>query len=220
MTGGSIQLELNNDYVVIWTDTSPLADGLDDAALLQGGQLLAAGPIHDVSEWDSRVAPAGLILARFATNASASSWLAAVDSRIDGTALLVTGATEPIWWPPEMESERPEWSRYADFPPDRLGLFVCVWAEVIDRDQFLDYSVHYRWTVEHGGGVVLVPGSRPNQVVLRGGPGPDAMAIMAWPKNEHARRAWYEGSNYRPYRDQRHRSSRTTNVSVLGLTTT
>jgi hypothetical protein len=38
---------------------------------------------------------------------------------------------------------------------------------------------------------------------------------MAWPADGHTRRAWYEGPLYRPYREQRHRSSRTTNVSVL-----
>jgi uncharacterized protein (DUF1330 family) len=208
---------LNDYFLVIWTDTEPVADGLAAATQAHAGQLLAAGPVHDVSELDARPAPAGLVLARFGADESARAWLADRGNRIDGTALLVGGATEPIWWPAEMDAQRPEWSRRADFPPDRLGLFVCVWAEIGDPDQFFDYSVHYRWTVEDGGGVVLVPGSKPSQVVLRGGPGPHAMALMAWPRDEQARRAWYEGSNYRPYRDQRHRSSRTTNVSVRAL---
>lgn len=209
---------LNDSFIIIWTDTAPEQEqSLADTAQVHTGQLLAAGPIHDVSEWDSRLAPAGLIISRFETDSSARAWLAAVDSRIDGTALLVAGAIAPVWWPAELDNERPEWSRQAEFPPDRLGLFVCVWAEVTNRDEFLDYSVHYRWTVECGGGAVLVPGPRPSQVVLRGGPGPDAMALMAWPKDEQKRRAWYDGSHYRPYRDQCHRSSRTTNVSVRAL---
>jgi len=76
--------------------------------------------------------------------------------------------------------------------------------------------VHYRWTVEHAGGLVLVPGPKPSQQVLRGGPAPHAMALMAWP-DEQTRHAWYHGSLYRPYRDQRHQASRTSNVSVRAL---
>jgi len=203
------------EYVIIWTDSIPVSNGLASEVRTQEGELLAAGPVHDVSERDSRPAPAGLVVARFAAAESAKAWYAAVAGRLDGTALLVAGATDPIWWPPEKESERPEWSQHVEFPQERLGLFVCVWARVTDREQFLDYSRHYRWTVEHGGGVVLVPGARPSQVVLGGGPGPDAMALMGWPADERARHAWYGGQFYRPYREQRHRSSRTTNVSVL-----
>jgi uncharacterized protein (DUF1330 family) len=204
------------DYVIIWTEGIPNGDGLESTVRAQGGELLAAGPIHDVSEGDSRPAPAGLVIVRFGAAESATAWFAATGQQLDGTAMLVSGAVDPVWWPPEMEGFRPEWSSRAEFPRDRLGLFVCVWAEVIDREQFVDYSQHYRWTVEHGGGVVLVPGARPSQTVLRGGPGPHAMALMGWPADEQARRAWYHGEHYRPYREQRHRSSRTTNVSILG----
>ena len=210
-------MSLNDYFIIMWTDREPVEDGLADAAQAQGGQLLAAGPVHDVSEQNSRAAPAGLLIARFRAAEGASSWLASTGDQLDGTALLVAGATEPVWWPPEMEAQRPEWSRRADFPPDRLGLFVSIWAEVTDREQFFDYSVHYRWTVEHEGGVVLVPGPSPSQDVLRRGPGPDAMALMAWPADENARLAWYESSLYRPYRDKRHRSGRTTNISVRAL---
>jgi hypothetical protein len=43
------------------------------------------------------------------------------------------------------------------------------------------------------------------------------MALMAWP-DEQTRHAWYHhGSLYRPYRDQRHRAARTSNVSVRAL---
>ena len=207
------------DYVIIWTERIQSGNGLASTVWAHGGELLAAGPVHGVSERDSRSAPAGLVIARFATADSARAWFATSGDQLDGTALLACGATDPVWWPPAMEVARPEWSSRAELPRDRLGLFVCIWAEVIDREQFVDYSQHYRWTVELGGGVVLVPGARPNQVVLRGGPGPHAMALMGWPADERARRAWYDGEHYRPYREQRHRSSRTTNVSVLGATT-
>ena len=207
------------DYVIAWTDAIPTADGLGSTVEAYGGELLAAGPIYDVSEQDSRAAPAGLVIARFGAAENASAWLATGVDRLNGTALLAAGAIDPVWWPPEMDSVRPDWSYRAEFPRERFGLFVCVWAEVIDREQFFDYSQHYRWTVEHAGGVVLVPGARPTQTVLRGGPGPDAMAVMGWPADEQARRAWYGGKHYHPYREQRHRSSRTTNVSVLGATT-
>lgn len=206
---------LNQSLVIVWTDREPAEGGLADAARERAGQLLAAGPVHDVSELDSRPAPAGLVIARFGNAESAGAWLAAAGDQIDGTALLVAGATEPVWWPPEMEAQRPGWSLRAEFPADRLGQFVCVWVDpIIDPQQFLDYSVHYRWTVEQASGVVLVPGRRPSQVVLRGGPGPQAMALMAWPADGDSRREWYEGAAYRPYREQRHRASRTSNVSV------
>jgi uncharacterized protein (DUF1330 family) len=210
---------MNEYLVIIWTDSLPHDDGLAAAARARGGQLLAAGPVQDVSELDSRPAPAGLVIARFGSSDSATSWFTATADKYDGTALLAAGATGPVWWPPELEARRPEWSRRADFPPDRLGQLVCVWVETLDLEQFLDYSVHDRWTVEDGGGVVLVPGPVPGQEVLGGAPGPHAMALMAWPADGRARRAWYEGSRYRPYRDQRHRSSRTTNVSVRALPT-
>lgn len=206
-----------NEYLVItWTDSVPARDALAEAARDRGSQLLAAGPVHDASELDSRPAPAGLVLARFSTAQAARSWFAAVRGKLDGTTLLVAGATAPVWWPPEKESERPQWSRRGELPGSRLGLFVNVWAEITDPEQFFDYSAHYRWTVEHAGGLVLVPGPRPFQEVLRGGPAPHAMALMAWP-DEQTRQAWYHGPLYRPYRDQRHRASRTSNVSVCAL---
>jgi len=208
---------LNYYFLVVWTDTEPVENGLAAAAQAHAGQLLAAGPVHDVSELDSRPAPAGLIIARFGAAEDARAWLAATGTRIGGTALLAAGATGPVWWPPDRDAQRPEWSRRAEFPPDRLAQFVCIWVEIIDREQFFDYSTHYRWTVEYRDGVVLVPGPRPSQEVLRGGPGPDAMALMAWPQDEQVRRAWYEGPDYRPYREQRHRVSRTTNISVRAL---
>jgi hypothetical protein len=37
--------------------------------------------------------------------------------------------------------------------------------------------------------------------VLRGGPGPHGLGLMAWP-NDQTRQAWYEGPLCRPYREQ------------------
>src|SRR6516225_5348168 len=118
------------DYVIIWTERIQSGNGLASTVRAHGGELLAAGPVHGVSERDSRSAPAGLVIARFATSGD----------QLDGTALLACGATDPVWWPPAMEVARPEWSSRAELPRDRLGLFVCIWAEVIDREQFVDYS--------------------------------------------------------------------------------
>ena len=61
-----------NEYLVItWADSVPAGDGLADAARDRDGQLLAAGPVHDASELDSRPAPAGLVIARFSTEGAA-----------------------------------------------------------------------------------------------------------------------------------------------------
>src|SRR5215831_4646169 len=99
-----------NEYLVItWADSVPVEDGRADAARDRGGQLLAAGPVHDASELDSRPAPAGLVIARFSTEEAARSWFNAVLDTLDGTTLLAAGATAPVWWPPEKESERPQW---------------------------------------------------------------------------------------------------------------
>jgi len=130
-----------NEYLVItWADSVPVEDGLADAARDRGGQLLAAGPVHDASELDSRPAPAGLVIARFSTEEAARSWFDAVLGKLDGTTLLAAGATAPVWWPPEKEPERPEWSRRGELPAGRFGLFVNVWAEITDPPQFFDYS--------------------------------------------------------------------------------
>ena len=122
-----------NEYLVItWADSVPAEDGLAEAAREGGGQLLAAGPVHDAGELDSRSAPAGVVVARFSTEEAARSWFDAVLDKLDGTTLLAAGATAPVWWPAEKESERPEWSRRGELPADRLGLFVNVWAEITD----------------------------------------------------------------------------------------
>src|SRR5262245_40161703 len=126
------------DYIVVWTDTVPNAKGLGDTAHVHGGELLAAGPVHDVSEREARGAPAGLIIARFAGTEHARAWFSDRSDQLKGTALLVAGAADPVWWPREKEALRPEWSRRAALPRDRLALLVCVWADVTDRDQFFD----------------------------------------------------------------------------------
>jgi hypothetical protein len=44
-----------NEYLVItWTDSVPVEHGLAEAARDTGGQLLAAGPVHDASELESQ----------------------------------------------------------------------------------------------------------------------------------------------------------------------
>ena len=40
-----------NEYLLItWTDSAPAGDGRAEAARDRGGQLLAAGPVHDAGE--------------------------------------------------------------------------------------------------------------------------------------------------------------------------
>jgi uncharacterized protein (DUF1330 family) len=200
-------MNINENVVVIWTESEPASDGLSALARDHGGQLLAAGPVDGASELDARPAPAGLVIARFGAAEAARSWFGAITDGVDGVAMLLGGATDPVWWPVEIDDQRPNWSRTADFPDDRLGQFVSVWVgEINDLAQFFDYSVHYRWTVEHGGGVVLSAGSSPRMEVLLGEPAPLAMALMAWPEDGEARRKC-EGSQYRPYRRQRHGAS-------------
>src|SRR5262249_18458006 len=118
------------DYIIVWTDTVPNANGLANTAHAHGGELLAAGPVHDVSERDARAAPAGLVIGGFGGAEQGRAWCTERSDQLTGTALLVAGAADPVWWPAEKEAVRPEWSRRAELPRDRLGLFVCVWAAV------------------------------------------------------------------------------------------
>src|SRR6516225_1329384 len=94
------------DYIIVWTDTVPRGNDLVQTARTHGGELLAAGRLHDVSEQDSREAPAGLVIARFGSGNGAGAWFAKVGDQVDGTALLVAGAADPVWWPPELEAVR------------------------------------------------------------------------------------------------------------------
>jgi uncharacterized protein (DUF1330 family) len=93
-------------------------------------------------------------------------------------------------------------------------MFVSVWLDVVDLPDFLDYSRSYRWTVEAGGGVVLSAGPFPAVVLKGADPGPAAFALMGWPAGGTARRAWWNGAEYRPYKQQRHRCSSCTIASI------
>jgi hypothetical protein len=109
-----------NEYLVItWTDSVPVKDGLAEPARNNGGQPVAVGPVHDAGELDSRPAPAGLIFAGFSTQEAARSWFDAVLGKLDGTTLRAAGAIAPVWWPPEREPERPEWSGRGELPSGR-----------------------------------------------------------------------------------------------------
>ena len=110
-----------NEYLVItWAESVPAGDGLADAARDRDGQLLAAGPVHGAGELRSRPALAGAVVARFGTEAAARSWFDAVLGKLDGTTVLTTGATAPVWWPSEKEPERSEWSRRGELPAGRV----------------------------------------------------------------------------------------------------
>jgi hypothetical protein len=66
-------VSINDYFVVIWTDSVPAEGRLSGAARARAGQLLAAGPVYDVSEQDSRPAPAGMVVARFADAGNAAT---------------------------------------------------------------------------------------------------------------------------------------------------
>lgn len=204
-----------SSYVATWSD-APLheADWLADAASDDAGELLAFGPVHDSSERDARAAPSHIAVAGFADEAGAKAWFDRAAEHLPGTSVLLSALTEPVWWPPGRESQRPEWSRRIDVPPDRMGVFVSVWVEVIDLPDFFDYSRSYRWTVESAGGVVLSAGPFPAVVLQGDDPRPAAFALMGWPADGTARRAWWDGADYRPYKEQRHRASKCTIASV------
>lgn len=103
-----------------------------------------------------------------------------------GTTKRVTALTAPPCslpaqrnrrgWPAEREPSRPDWSRRAEFPPDRLGLFVGVWAEITDQERFFAYSLHYRWTVE------------------------DEADSSSYPGRDRARSCWPAGRDHTPWR--------------------
>jgi uncharacterized protein (DUF1330 family) len=204
-----------NSYVATWSDTElHQADRLADAAGDRAGQLLAIGPVHDSSEQDARAAPSHIALAGFAGEAGARDWFDLAADHLPGTSVLLSSLSEPVWWPPDREYQRPEWSRRLEVPPDRMGQFVSVWVEVVDLPDFFDYSRSYRWTVEGAGGVVLSAGPFPAVVLKGDDPKPAAFALMGWPEDGTARRAWWNGAEYRPYKEQRHRCSRCTITSI------
>jgi uncharacterized protein (DUF1330 family) len=210
-----------NRYVITWADQAPTSPAPDQiaaqalAAHAHAGELLALGPVHDSSEQDARPVPHWVGIARFTDDQGATAWFDEVADHLGATTLLVPALPGPVWWPPELETERPDWSRRLDPPNARLGMFVSVWADVTDPREFADYSAHFRWTLEYDGGVGLATGSSPR--VLRGTSGPDAIALFGWPADGAARYSWYNGPHYRPYKQQRHRSSNCTIVSVMAL---
>ena len=89
-------MNINENVVVIWTESEPASDGLSALARDHGGQLLAAGPVDGASELDARPAPAGLVIARFGAADAARSWFGAITDGVDGVAMLLAGATDPV----------------------------------------------------------------------------------------------------------------------------
>jgi uncharacterized protein (DUF1330 family) len=203
-------------YVITWADGT-LGDATRDAlahmARAHSGELLALGPVHDSSEQDSRQVPSWVGIAGFTDDGAATAWFDETADQLGATTILAPALPAPVWWPPELEAQRPDWSQHRDLPDERLGVFVSIWADLTDPGKFADYAAHFKWTVEYDGGVVLASGASP--LVLRGKRGPDAIALMGWPADEVARHSWYNGAHYRPYKQQRHQSSNCTIVSVL-----
>jgi uncharacterized protein (DUF1330 family) len=181
------------------------------------GELLALGRVHDSSEQDARLIPGWVGIARFPDDHGATVWFDGAADQLGATTMLIPALSGPVWWPPELEPQRPAWSRRGDVPPDRLGVFVSIWASISDAPQFVDYVAHFKWTVECDGGIGLASGASPR--VLRGDKGPDAIALIGWPADEVARKAWFNGAHYGPYKKQRHLSSKCTIVSTVALPT-
>jgi len=210
-----------SSYLITWGDEGAAApssrhlDRLARGAQTHSGRLLALGPMHDSSEQASRALPGWVAVAGFTDEQHATEWFDDGADQLAGTTLVAAATPEPVWWPPELEPERPDWSLRIDPPPDRSGVFVTVWADLSDPDVFMDYAGHFKWTVEYDGGANVAVGAFPK--VLGGGVGPHAIALMSWPADEVARHAWYDGDHYRPYKEQRNRSSNSTIVSVTAL---
>jgi uncharacterized protein (DUF1330 family) len=209
-------------YVVTWADEDlalpppDRIDGLANAAKARSGRLLALGPMNDSSEQSSRGVPSWIAVAGFADEDRAAKWFDDVTDQLGGTTVLAPGLAEPVWWPPELEDKRPDWSQqHLDPPPERCGVYVTVWTDITDPQVFTDYVEHFKWTVECDGGVGLASGALPK--ILAGGPGPHAIALMSWPADHVARRSWYDGTHYLPYKQQRQRSSNSTIASVNAL---
>jgi uncharacterized protein (DUF1330 family) len=206
-------------YVVIWgNEHAPVPNPtqtsrLEQAAHEHGGQLRALGPNIYAVERDSRSVPGWVGIAAFHSSDDAAAWYDPFKGWA-ATALLVPAHTEPVWWPPERQAERPPWSTQLQPPTDRLGVYVSVWVDITDLDTFRDYATRFRWTVEANQGASL--GSAPAPTVLGGGPGPAATPLLAW-SDENSLRAWYDSADYLPYRTQRHASSNATTAAVNAL---
>jgi uncharacterized protein (DUF1330 family) len=209
-------------FLVVWADAdAPLPAGaavtkLASTVADEGGELLALSPVSDVVEVaPSRPVPPWGAIARFPDQEAATRWHAL--DLIPGVAIVVPAHPEPVWWPDDRAAERPDWSRRGDVPDDRTGLFVSVWiAEANDLDSLIDYSGHFRWTVERHDGVSL--GNVPLPTTLAGQPAPVAMTLMTW-NNRDTALAWYGTAEYRPYRDQRHAASSATVIGIPAFPT-
>src|SRR5262249_52757603 len=173
-------------FVVVWADAetkqpnSQTTDRLASSAAAYGGELLALGEATDVVEVAAaRPVPSWTAIAGFGDKDAAATWYHSATALREGVAVLVPAHAEPVWWPAEKEGARPDWSLRREVPPDRFGLFVSVWiAEVTDLDALLDYSDHFRWTVERSGGVSL--GNVPFPQPLHGDAGPASMTLMTF----------------------------------------
>jgi uncharacterized protein (DUF1330 family) len=205
-------------FLIVWPDSStPLPDedevtALSAASNDHGGELLGLGPVEDIVETAARPAPAWAAFAQFDDPDSATRFFEQHRTTFGpGVAILLPALTEPVWWPIQLASERPEWSQRGEIPPERLGLFVSVWVDAHDLESQIDYAQHFKWTIERHDGVALA--THPLPGLLAGDGGPVAMALLAWPSRDEAL-AWYECDDYLPYRAQRHAASDTTVISV------
>lgn len=199
-----------HSYIVIWT-TEPVRP---EKTVMDRGEVMAAGPSLNAMETDLRPPPQWVTVAGFDDDDSAREWFESIADQVDDTALLFHAHAEPVWWPPEREEERPDYSRRHEHPEERLGTFITIWLNVMDLESFTDYINHFRWTVEFYDGVCV--GSGPMPTVLKGGPGPMAVALMAFPTTQAAV-DWYRSSEYLAYRDQRHAASVATGCSVESI---
>ena len=156
-----------NSYVITWADQTPDASSPDqisalaNMARIHAGSLLALGPVHDSSEQDSRQVPNWVGIAGFADDSGATAWFDGVADQLGATTILVPALPQPVWWPPALEAQRPDWSRHLDLPDERLGVFVSIWANITNPGEFADYATHFKWTVEYDGGVGLASGASP-----------------------------------------------------------
>ncbi len=208
-------------FVVVWADaTAPLpapatATRLRSAAVAHGGDLLALSRVGEVFELATRAAPPWAAVARFEDPDAASGWYHQHADALPGSAVLVPAPAEPIWWPERLADERPDWSERGDVPADRLGLFVSVWITTVnDLPAMVDYSTHFRWTIERHGGLSLALAATPT--VLAGHDQPLATTLLSWPSPDRTR-TWYETADYRSYRTQRHQASEVTIIAILAF---
>ena len=100
-----------------------------------------------------------------------------------------------------------------DVPDDRIGFFVSVWmGEIKDLETLLDYSVHFRWTIERRMEVSVGNGVKP--AVLAGTPSPLSSTLMRFPSSK-ACFDWYNSPEYvSSYRGRRLQASIATVIGI------